>query len=203
MRSKLAIVRGCLTLVGKDVDKVGARFLLEQGLDKVISLHESDDVEQGGDSARTCSLSHRLWPWKWEALAAAREARDGKEYHITILSRSDVLVAATFLQQQRGECDGDHSTSTAKESNTDVVLAAARAYIGTSTVMGTDWFPVGVGSTRRRSDTDPFSVFEVIVYPRAEEFRRAVLGSDKRAAGGAAATAVSGLHLVSFGQSEV
>ena len=214
--AKLAIIRGALTLVGRQVDRVGARFLLDQELDKNLDGDEDGSAQQ--------ALSHKQWPWDWKLLAASREKRDGERHHCTILSRAEVVQAAAFLQEQQGDGDGRTETSSGDASDAEAVLAAARVFIGTRTVVGRgrccsehkketlvcwpdllsppppthpphppDWFPIGIGSTRRRSAADPFAIFEVVAFPRAAEFRRAVLGRSRGAA--AAAPATSCLHI--------
>ena len=126
--AKLAIIRGALTLVGRQVDRVGARFLLDQELDKNLDGDEDGSAQQ--------ALSHKQWPWDWKLLAASREKRDGERHHCTILSRAEVVQAAAFLQEQQGDGDGRTETSSGDASDAEAVLAAARVFIGTRTVVG-------------------------------------------------------------------
>jgi atypical dual specificity phosphatase len=130
-RATLAVVRGTISLVGSTVDA--------QGMLRFAELK------------RICTPEEAL------VMGDTREQRDGKQYHMTILTKHEQAIARETL-----ELDGDGSRS---------VYEFVQEFMDGCVDFDAHWFSLGLGSLSSRKDTSK-AYFDCCIFPRAMQLRK-------------------------------
>lgn len=140
--SIVRLVRGNMCLMGKDIDSVGNSATTD-----IITLHR----EQSRSKIREEKCI--------EISVNKRKERDGKHFHMTLLTKSEISQTSNCGEDEHKEKKVDQSRQFKKEYY--------NTFLGDKIKLGSDWYILGIGQDPSRQ-----CFFLVVAYPRGAALRK-------------------------------